>query len=198
MLRTALFLAALASPALAAETESDYRDRLCGGAGMKMEVKMPNGTRADCMTDRLAIEIDWAHKWAEAIGQSMNYAASTGKLPAAILICKRGDGYLKIVPKSSADEFRSLAQRILSALHSPAHSGEREALERAARRLIDSDLAEQIRKLVAGWNGEGVPEEYRMGRHDDALGVTLPTNCGAIYMLDEVLSAFRAALEAKP
>ena len=88
MLRTALFLAALASPALAAETESDYRDRLC--AGMQMEVAMPNGTRADCMTDRLAIEIDWAHKWAEAIGQSMNYSAVTGHLPAVILICKRG------------------------------------------------------------------------------------------------------------
>ena len=48
---------------------------------------------------------------------------------------KRGDGYLKIVPKSSADEFRSLAQRILSALHSPAHSGEREALELENKRL---------------------------------------------------------------
>lgn len=90
MIRTALFLAAIASPSLAAETESDYRDRLCGGAGMQMEMAMPNGTRADCMTDRLAIEVDWAHKWAEAIGQSMNYAASTGKLPAAILICRRG------------------------------------------------------------------------------------------------------------
>lgn len=80
----------------------------------------------------------------------------------------------------------------------PAHSGEREALERAARRLVNSELAEQIRKLVAGWNGDGIPEEYRMERHDNALGVTLPTNCGAIYMLDEVLSEFRAVLEAKP
>lgn len=88
MIRSIILAAAIASPAVAAETESDYRDRLC--AGMQMEVAMPNGTRADCMTDRLAIEVDWAHKWAEAIGQSMNYAASTGKLPAVILICKRG------------------------------------------------------------------------------------------------------------
>ncbi len=84
----AIILAALATTAQAAETESDYQQKLC--AGMQMEVRLPNGTRADCMTDRLAIEVDWAHKWAEAIGQSMNYAAVTGKMPAAILICKRG------------------------------------------------------------------------------------------------------------
>ena len=88
MIRAAILIAALALPAHAAETESDYRDRLC--AGMQMEVRLPNGTRADCMTDRLAIEVDFASKWAEAIGQSMNYSASTGKQPAVILICKRG------------------------------------------------------------------------------------------------------------
>jgi len=79
----------------------------------------------------------------------------------------------------------------------PAHSGEREALERAASQLVNSELAQQVRKLVAGWNGDGVAEEYRMGRHDDALGVTLPTNCGSIYMLDEVIHELRAALEGK-
>lgn len=90
MIRTALLFAALALPAHAANTESEYRDLLCGGEGWQMEVTFKNGTRADCMTDRLAIEIDFAQKWAEAIGQSLNYAAVTGKQPAVILICKRG------------------------------------------------------------------------------------------------------------
>jgi hypothetical protein len=90
MIRTLLALTSFALPSHGAETESEYRDLLCGGAGWQMEVAMPNGTRADCMTDRLAVEIDWAHKWAEAIGQSLNYAAVTGKQPAVILICKRG------------------------------------------------------------------------------------------------------------
>ena len=85
-----LLAVAIAFPAQAAQTESEYRDLLCGGAGWRMEVTLPNGTRADCMTDRLAIEIDFGHKWAEAIGQSLNYAAVTGKQPAVILICKRG------------------------------------------------------------------------------------------------------------
>lgn len=79
----------LATPAFA-QTESEYRDLLCGGKGWEMEAQMSNGTRADCMTDRLAIEVDFAHKWAEAIGQSLNYAAVTGTQPAVILICKRG------------------------------------------------------------------------------------------------------------
>lgn len=90
MIRTALLIATLALPAHAAQTESEYRDMLCGGEGWRMEVTLPNGTRADCMTDRLAIEIDWSWKWPEAIGQSLNYAAVTGKQPAVILICKRG------------------------------------------------------------------------------------------------------------
>lgn len=90
MIRAALLLTALALPAHAAQTESEYRDMLCGGQGWQMEVRLPNGTRADCMTDRLAIEIDFGQHWAEAIGQSLNYAAVTGKQPAVILICKRG------------------------------------------------------------------------------------------------------------
>lgn len=90
MIRTALLIASLALPAHAAQVESEYRDMLCGGEGWAMETVLANGTRADCMTDRLAIEIDFANHWAEAIGQSLNYAAVTGKQPAVILICKRG------------------------------------------------------------------------------------------------------------
>ena len=67
-------------------TESDYRNVLC--KGMEQERRLPNGTRVDCLTDRLAIEIDWTDKWAEAIGQALLYSASTGKQPAVILICK--------------------------------------------------------------------------------------------------------------
>lgn len=71
-----------------AATESEFRSRFC--AGMQQERVLPNGTRVDCITDRLAIEVDWTHKWAEAIGQSLLYAAATEKLPAIILVCKVG------------------------------------------------------------------------------------------------------------
>jgi len=90
MTRALIILALITGTANAAQTESEYRDLLCGGEGWVMEEFLKNGTRADCLTDRLAIEVEWAHKWAEAIGQSLNYAAVTGKQPAAVLICKRG------------------------------------------------------------------------------------------------------------
>lgn len=81
---TALTLAA------ALWTESDYRDYICMPAGWQTEVHIPNGTRADCVSKTHAIEIDFANHWAEALGQSLNYAAETGKQPGIILICKRG------------------------------------------------------------------------------------------------------------
>lgn len=71
-------------------SESDYRDHICDSAGWQMEVRMQNGTKADCVSDTHALEVEFGHKWAEAIGQSLNYAAETGKTPGIILICKRG------------------------------------------------------------------------------------------------------------
>ena len=88
-MRFAALLASLlaSTPAAAAGlSETDYRVRFC--AGMQQEVVLANGTRVDFLTERLAIEVDWTHKWAEAIGQSMLYSASTGKLPGIILVCK--------------------------------------------------------------------------------------------------------------
>ena len=53
---------------------------------------MPDGTRCDILTDTHAIEVDFADKWAEAIGQSLNYAMQTGKKAGIVLVLKyRGD-----------------------------------------------------------------------------------------------------------
>ncbi|QYY35414.1 hypothetical protein [Ruficoccus sp. ZRK36] len=54
-----------------------------------MEISLPNGTRCDILTDEYAIEVDFADKWAEAIGQSLNYAAQTGRRAAIILIIEK-------------------------------------------------------------------------------------------------------------
>lgn len=83
-------LTALALLASALLSESDYRIALCGSSGFSQEVHLTNGTRADCLSETHAIEIDFASKWAEAIGQSLSYADETGKSPAVILICKSG------------------------------------------------------------------------------------------------------------
>ena len=53
---------------------------------------MPDGTRCYILTDTHAIEVDFADKWAEAIGQSLNYAMQTGKKAGIVLVLKdKGD-----------------------------------------------------------------------------------------------------------
>ena len=49
---------------------------------------MPDGTRCDILIDTHAIEVDFADKWAEAVGQSLNYAIQTGKKAGIVLVLK--------------------------------------------------------------------------------------------------------------
>lgn len=77
----------LSSPAAAQPTELDMEKRLC--ADMGREVPTKSGARIDCLNAEFAIEIDWTEKWAEAIGQALDYAHETGRKPGVILICKQ-------------------------------------------------------------------------------------------------------------
>lgn len=51
-----------------------------------VEYKNDDNTRVDCLTENLAIEFDFAHKYAEAIGQSLHYSLKTGKTAGIVLI----------------------------------------------------------------------------------------------------------------
>lgn len=44
-----------------------------------MEYRLSDNTRVDCMTDTLAVEFDFANKWAECIGQALYYGKQTKK-----------------------------------------------------------------------------------------------------------------------
>lgn len=93
-----LLLALLAIPALAyAQPESHYNDRWCDSVEGESEVVMADGTRADCVTDLFAVETDFAHKWAESIGQALLYAELTGREPAVLLIV--GDGEARFLAR---------------------------------------------------------------------------------------------------
>ena len=63
--------------------ERYYQENLCYGA---TEVRLPDRTRVDCLTRDYAVEFEFAPKWAEAVGQSLHYAAMTGRRPAIYLI----------------------------------------------------------------------------------------------------------------
>lgn len=69
-----------------------------------MEVVMKDGTRCDILTPTHAVEVDFAKKWAEAIGQSLNYAMQTGKRPgvALIVLSPSDNKYVERVRKISA------------------------------------------------------------------------------------------------
>jgi len=68
--------------------ENDESDRLAPKYAAKREVVLWDSSRVDLLNDEYAIEVDWAKKWAEAVGQSLYYAAVTGKKPGIILLVK--------------------------------------------------------------------------------------------------------------
>lgn len=82
----ALMLVFCLSPVVEAKRqapEREYQENWCNSA---VEVRLSDGSRVDCLTPHWAIEIDFANKWAECIGQALHYAAMTRKKPACALI----------------------------------------------------------------------------------------------------------------
>jgi len=47
---------------------------------------LPDGTRVDIVTPAYAIEVDFARKWAECIGQALFYGLMTGKKPVCLVL----------------------------------------------------------------------------------------------------------------
>ncbi len=68
--------------------EKYYQAQLCNSLDGVMEQSLLDRTRVDCLTDEYAIEVDFAKKWAESVGQSLYYAAMTEKKPAVGFIMR--------------------------------------------------------------------------------------------------------------
>ncbi len=85
-----------AEPLPQKKNERYYQIKMCNKLEGKIEYRLADKTRVDCLTDEYAIEVDWAKKWAEGIGQSLYYGMVTNKKPAIGLIVEEGDErYLK-------------------------------------------------------------------------------------------------------
>jgi hypothetical protein len=90
-MRVFLFLICvfLAAPAFAQDNpESYYRDKFCSKIGGQTEYDLPDGTRVDCLAQNRAYEVEFADKWAEAIGQSFHYARMTKRQPGIVIVVK--------------------------------------------------------------------------------------------------------------
>jgi hypothetical protein len=80
-----------ATTTMAAQTEAQYITWLNDtGFNGQTEQKIQGG-RADIVTDIYAIEVEWAHKWKESIGQAMWYGMQTNKKPGIVLLMRSID-----------------------------------------------------------------------------------------------------------
>ena len=69
--------------------ESHYQQYYANLGGGETEVVLGDNTRCDIVTDTHAIEVDFADKWAEAIGQSLSYGLTLNLKPAIVLIMEQ-------------------------------------------------------------------------------------------------------------
>lgn len=88
-----ILLLGFTAPATAAHLnpEKYYQGKWCTGPGWQTEYVLPDRSRVDCLTDTHAVEVEFAGKWQEAVGQSLYYAQMTGKKPAILLIMENRD-----------------------------------------------------------------------------------------------------------
>lgn len=87
-----LFIVLFALPVTPATSgELEYTSVWCAARNGQAEVRIQDGTRVDCLTATQAIEVDYARKWCEGLGQALHYARLTGRRPAVALIMGPGD-----------------------------------------------------------------------------------------------------------
>ena len=86
-----LAISILFSHAYAIENEDYYNRQFCTQESGQAEYKLPDRSRIDCLPDTHAFEADWADglKVYESIGQSLYYAAETGKKPGILLLVRK-------------------------------------------------------------------------------------------------------------
>lgn len=87
-LMTAVTVACLALPCHGKLYEADYQKSWANKHGGRTEVVVPNG-RVDIVTKTHAIEVEYARKWKNAIGQALWYSIQTNKKPGIVLILEK-------------------------------------------------------------------------------------------------------------
>ena len=106
------FLLIFISPYVhAIENEDYYNRQFCDEMSGQPEFRLKDLSRVDCLTDTHAFEADWADglKVYESIGQSLYYAAETGKLP----------GILLLVRKNKSEKHIRKVRRVIEAFELP-------------------------------------------------------------------------------
>lgn len=99
--------------------EKVYQAQWCKAKGGIMEYKLDDTTRVDCLLPTMAVEFDFAQKWAECIGQALYYGQKTKRTPACVLIMEnpeKDQKYLRrlrytVYNKKKIPEFKTFTIR---------------------------------------------------------------------------------------
>ncbi|MDB4807102.1 hypothetical protein OAG89_03890 [Pseudomonadales bacterium] len=92
--------------------EKWYQERWCAQQNGEPEVRLKDRTRCDCLTDDYAIEVDFAPKWAKAIGQSLHYAKMTGEHAGILLIVEESKDKKHLSRLQDAIDYHKLPIRV--------------------------------------------------------------------------------------
>jgi len=68
------------------ERESYYQKLFANAIKGETEVVLPDRSRVDILNETYAIEVDFAAKWAESVGQALYYSEMTGKRAGVLLV----------------------------------------------------------------------------------------------------------------
>jgi hypothetical protein len=102
----------LLSASLSALPERHYQDIFAAQIGGQTEVTASDGTRCDILTDSYAIEVDFARKWGEAIGQSLNYSFQFNRQAGIVLILEKPSDRKHLIRVNSIIQHYDLPIRV--------------------------------------------------------------------------------------
>ncbi len=80
-------------------SEKTYQKQWCNSKGGQLEYQLNDKTRVDCLTEKYAVEFDFANKWHECIGQALYYGQKTKKIPACVLIMENEEKDVKYLKR---------------------------------------------------------------------------------------------------
>ena len=88
--------------------ERDYQTAWCNQCNGQLEYVLPDKARIDCLLPDMAVEVDFAPKWAECIGQALYYGKMADRTPACLLILEKPTDtrYLERLQKSVNEPFK--------------------------------------------------------------------------------------------
>lgn len=105
------FFCMLGNGGIAQLHEDDYQQLIRKELGGEMEVAVQSGY-VDILTEQYAIEVEFANKWKQAIGQSIWYGMQTSKKPGIVLIKEKSADEKYVLQLGSALGYAGLSKQI--------------------------------------------------------------------------------------